>query len=737
MIGFWLQATKVPKRAISVLNQLGICVSYDSIRVAVKSVSQAAQLRLRSVVRSGAFFGLCWDNLALANNKKETTEMNRGSLDHCTTAYAYELFIPPPGEFARDVDIQAYQDIRAAQEQNVLRRRIGIPRSLVTKESPDYNSLHRLDFLFGKSIAEYWPTAVLVHLADFCYDFFGSDTMGAYQVDGKRIDRPVMPQNLYKIPNQKSRIHPMKVFDIDESSIDGNAQVIDAIGAELGVDLAELTSAAILITGDQMTTSRIRSLKDLRARDKLERRMGFAETVSGWLHTEMAVANGIQRCHSGRSDGQDPGSLNRFITVLGRTGITENVTNHDALHRLIIHVLKGHILAAFLHMANQIERTKPDGGRTMSSISELKRWFKTNDWMALLDKTVSSYFTPARPSYLRQSAEATAAQEYDELRSAIMAKPTKERSVDESAFVKKSAQPKWIRERSLKDRDLVNENFMLYMRDAMIYLDIVRAIGEGATGRLLHISEILTIWFQGNGKFKYAQELLEFQITRLAEWTPAAEYLYKNNCLLSIHGDRFAPVDQIDEGFNNDIKVAYNPRGNMQSKEYQKTHLVRCLMTFRAIREAMQRSSGAQSYGHSHSEVDASGDISRVAELLVKDNAMIHLKGRSQSGPAGGKVDVSSAVDSFDKGCQAILHGPNVSEAIRRRQKPSIPDVALGAYDNLDAFMKDYNVNWFDDDEMDLRMGRRDADTEQDEAGQETLGEDPDGIRGRNWQISW
>jgi hypothetical protein len=688
MLGFWLQATKVPKRAISVLNQLGITVSYDSIRVAVKSVSQAAQKSVRSIVKSGAFWGLCWDNLALPNNKKETTEMHRGSLDHCTTSYLYKLFIPAPEHYA---DVEAYQDICAALEENTRLRRIGIPRSLMMKPAPDYEVLQRMDFLFAQSIAEYWPQAVLVHLSDFCYEFFGSETMAAYKVYGQRLERPSMPEGLYKIPHQKSRIHPLKVLDIDESSIDGNAQVIDAIAAELDIDLARLNGSSVMITGDQMTTSRVRSLKELRVRDKLERRMGFADTLNGWLHTEMAVANGIQRCHSGRKDGLDPGSLNRFITVLGRTGITENVTDHDALHRLILHVLKGHILAAFLYTANQLERAKPDGGRTMASISELKRWLRSNDWTELLHKTVTNYFTPARPSYWRQSAEATAAQEYDELRSAIMEKQKSDRSAEESAFVKKNAQPKWIRERSLKDRDIVNENFVLYMRDAMLYLDMVKAIGEGASGRLLHISEMLTVWFHGNGKHKYAQELLEFQHTRLAEWTPAAEYLYKNNCLLSIHGDRFAPVDQIDEGFNNDIKDAYNPRGNMQSKDYQKTHVARCLMTFRSIRDAVQRTSGAQSYGHSHSDVDASVDISRVAELLVKDNAMIHIQGRHQSGPAGGKVDVSSAIDSFDKGCQAILHGPNISEAIRRRHKPSIPDVALGAYDDLDAFMEGHN----------------------------------------------
>jgi hypothetical protein len=130
MIGFWLQAMKVPKRAITVLNQLGVSVSYDSIRVAVKAVSLAALKRMRNVVKSGKLFGICWDNLALPNNKKETTEMNRGSLDHCTTSYMYELVVPPPQDASSPTDVQAYEEIMAALAENSRRKRIGIPREL-------------------------------------------------------------------------------------------------------------------------------------------------------------------------------------------------------------------------------------------------------------------------------------------------------------------------------------------------------------------------------------------------------------------------------------------------------------------------------------------------------------------------------------------------------------------------------------------------------------------------------
>ncbi|KAA8913734.1 hypothetical protein FN846DRAFT_985574 [Sphaerosporella brunnea] len=200
--------------------------------------------------------------------------MHRGSLDHCTTAYMYELFVPAPQQ---QEDIEAYLAILAAQEEKTRLRKIGIPRSLVKRLDPDYHASQRMDFLFAQSITEYWPQAVLVHLSDFCYEYFGNETMAAYKVDGKQLERPSMPETLYRTPHQRSRIHPLKVLDIDESSIDGDAQVIEAIATELDIELAQLNGSSIMITGDQMTTSRVRSLKDLRVRDKFERRMGFAD----------------------------------------------------------------------------------------------------------------------------------------------------------------------------------------------------------------------------------------------------------------------------------------------------------------------------------------------------------------------------------------------------------------------------------------------------------------------------
>jgi hypothetical protein len=115
-----------------------------------------------------------------------------------------------------------------------------------SKVNPEYDSLQRVDFLFGNNIEEYWADVVTDHLSDFSHEFFGPAVMATYTINGGRLERPSMPAELYRIPRQKSRIHPLKVLDRDESSIDGNAQVIEAIASELDINLAQLNSSSIM-----------------------------------------------------------------------------------------------------------------------------------------------------------------------------------------------------------------------------------------------------------------------------------------------------------------------------------------------------------------------------------------------------------------------------------------------------------------------------------------------------------
>ncbi|KAA8909008.1 hypothetical protein FN846DRAFT_1020806 [Sphaerosporella brunnea] len=721
IIGFWLQSVKAPKRVIALLNRLGVSVSYGSITTAVKAVGTAAAKDLQKKVQSGCFIGICWDNLALQVGKKEETEMNRNDLELCTTAYAYELNVPKPPAGASQEDKQVYKNIREAQARNATdRKRPGIPRGLILKENPTYGSLKPFDFVLssgGPHIQKYWTDIVYVHLADICQELFGP-AMGRYKRNGQRIPKPQMPENLYTMPTKKTNMHPMRVFDLDESTIDGNARVIEAIVQELGITLPELTDGQILITGDQMTTMRIRTLLELRHYDKLEQRMRFAMPVSGWLHIAMNCADGILKTHTGRTDGQDPGSLSRFATALGRPSVTGKVTEFDALRRLILHALKGHIIAALLEMACQIERQK--GSLELpATIEDLKQWIASNDWTELLRRTVEYYFVIAKPGWKRQIASDEAWKEYMVHHDHIMQKPKRQRSPDETEFVQAGFKKKWIKAEALKQRDTVNENFLIFIRDAMLFYDIDTAIRNGSTGRLLMLSELLTIWFHGNGKHRYARELLEFQVTRRALWTPEAEFLYKNNCLVNLSGKGTMPVDQAVEIINENIKVAYTPRGTMQSKEYQKVHLARCLAVLRTVREKVLQSMDVQRNGSSHTEVNAAGDIKRIAELLIKDLAMVQCIGRHQCGARGSPLEVQEVIDGFDVGVEEIMKGETLRAVLEKRPTTETAigtqydDVPEAAYRDFEKYLQDCTdcpeKGWFDEEELAVRMQGQEA----------------------------
>jgi len=70
-LGYFMQASRVPKRVVAVMNQLGVSVSYDSVIAAVKANGQMELERVRGMVRHGVPFGICWDNLVLDSHKKE------------------------------------------------------------------------------------------------------------------------------------------------------------------------------------------------------------------------------------------------------------------------------------------------------------------------------------------------------------------------------------------------------------------------------------------------------------------------------------------------------------------------------------------------------------------------------------------------------------------------------------------------------------------------------------------
>jgi hypothetical protein len=93
VMGYWFRRCNVPKRVVAVLNQLGICISYNSIGTALQANGIADQKLLREKVTGGQPFGWVWDNLVLSEGKAEETEMNRKNLHLKTSGKLHKRMV--------------------------------------------------------------------------------------------------------------------------------------------------------------------------------------------------------------------------------------------------------------------------------------------------------------------------------------------------------------------------------------------------------------------------------------------------------------------------------------------------------------------------------------------------------------------------------------------------------------------------------------------------------------------
>jgi hypothetical protein len=90
IMGHWFRRCNVPKRVVAVLNQLGICTSYNSIGTALQANGIADQKLLHEKVIRRQPFGWVWDNLVLSEGKAEETEMNRKNLHLKTSGKSHK-----------------------------------------------------------------------------------------------------------------------------------------------------------------------------------------------------------------------------------------------------------------------------------------------------------------------------------------------------------------------------------------------------------------------------------------------------------------------------------------------------------------------------------------------------------------------------------------------------------------------------------------------------------------------
>lgn len=293
-------------------------------------------------------------------------------------------------------------------------------------------------------------------------------------------DQPVTPD---KIPVHQTELHPLPTWPIDESTIIGNAEVDEAVRKELHLDDVPGASERVrFVGGDQLSIARLRALELIRSGQE-EGYEGYfwGVWIPGLFHAKIADAHGTLLNHLGKPDSgaQNPGSLAFHNARLDRLPITAtSLPTFRTCRDLIFVSLYARILHCLLLVSKQ---------DTLDNYSAC-----VNDWEILF---------------------AHATMIFEQFASASRVEKMRSERAKEQETAAEGVKP--------TTGDAVFENACLFLRDALISREFNDAIKCGDSGRVVLVLKTWALSFRGNGRTKYAYEMLHLIHNITSVWPPA------------------------------------------------------------------------------------------------------------------------------------------------------------------------------------------------------------------------
>ncbi|KAH7907965.1 hypothetical protein BJ138DRAFT_1013701 [Hygrophoropsis aurantiaca] len=550
VMSVYLYATGAQRQAICVASHVGISESYSSI-VCKKRTNdseteewQEGSLRrlsnsMRSVTRTIAatgLFAVAYDNINMMFKVAEQLIGRNSSQENGTCATLFPLWK------ARTKDMLVSD----------LEKSFDTARNL----SIDDIMLHPEEAFTLKRCLIHCILRIIVDHGGEPFTRFRKD------LENSRISTDTQIE-LHKTP-----LHPLPAMNIDESTIIGNGEVVEAVLDELGVkDSPWQAKHTKIFAGDQLSIARLRTLANIRAGQE----GGFAGFswgiwMPGLFHAKMADMHGILVTHWGKPNTgtRNPGSLSFHNTRLHRNLIILSSLPPFRTCRDLVFVS---LYARILHCLELVCRKS-----SLAECAEVAENFE--DLVKMAEEIYEHFTNPDIVSDLRW----------------------KRRKACE-------------KDANAKEGDMVFENAVLFLRDALISREFTDAIKAGDSGRVVLILKVFALSYRGNGRTKYAYEMLNFIHNLSNVWPKTIRSIVLNNWLLNPTGrpNSFVEVDLMQEHMNFWIKNIYKAHGSAASWEWLET-TAPCVDVLRHLSKIVNSQLGSHS-GTTHQALDLSRDI--------------------------------------------------------------------------------------------------------------------------------
>ncbi|KAF8914559.1 hypothetical protein BGZ58_005699, partial [Dissophora ornata] len=280
---------------------------------------------------------------------------------------------------------------------------------------------------------------------------------------------------------------------IDQSSVEGNKDIINVILQIIKLEAAHFEGGKrVVVAGDQLTISRLRTLKAQRSDERSElNKMSWAIPTMQLFHLQMLLGATILRTHYGTS--KTIGSLLNVATLLKKKRVSIDKSNFHAVDELIRETFEAMVVRMWEEVLEAGNLDGPSEG---------------------LDQ-------PAKDNLINSKIQL------------IM--------------------ERYFSESTREDLNSVSSrNAALFVKDALIYIELAAAIKIGDVGRIEEMLRWITVAFQAGGTRNYAQELLHLHCALHHSWSKEMKDAITSSWLVNTSGkpNRWLPADLYQEHNN-------------------------------------------------------------------------------------------------------------------------------------------------------------------------------------------
>ncbi|KAG8789658.1 hypothetical protein FRC12_013326 [Ceratobasidium sp. 428] len=434
----------------------------------------------------------------------------------------------------------------------------------------------------------------------------------------------IIPASPRKRELHRDQVRPLPTMHINESTVKGNIEICSAIFKEAGFDTssAEFQRFVRLIAGDQLTVSRLRAI----ARNRMGHESGYESfdwlvAITGLFHLKMAQAHGILETHLGASNSsRNPVSLSYHQTLLFQKPLP-SPTPFQTIRDLIRVSLHGRILDCLLLVSGNTELAK-----LATELSEL-------DSLARTEESLTRSF-----GRLRELAE-TIYNKYANRKEVYKLREARKRAKEDEMA-----------------GDILFEDSVLFICDALEFEEFIAAIKAGDSGRIISTLKLWTLSFQANGRSKYAKEMLYLIHNLTYVWSPGLCDIILNNWVINPTGkpNSHVELDLVQEHLNFWIKNAYRAHGSSASWHWLAI-ISPCVDFLRTLARQFHRSLG-DDQGVRHAMANQARSIETLMRSLSSSEVHTVKPGRRRATGDGEPV-----VDVLSAGLKKLAHDPNSS----------------------------------------------------------------------------